>query len=204
MEESYFDGSILQLIGYSILAGLLTVVTLGIAYPWALCMLQRWETKHTVIGSKRLLFDGKGLQLLGLWIVLALIPFGVLIIALVLMRTALAINAGAVSALIVLCLMIIALCYGFFVWIKVKKWVVKHTHFEDGSVYAQPIPDFTSPPTPAPAYNPERNVRVSRSAEPGLLDKLVPVDSAREKILPFAAAVLTFAATLFILVSLFA
>lgn len=79
MEESYFDGGILQLVGYSILAALLTAISFGIGYPWALCMLQRWETKHTVVESKRLNFDGTGLQLLGMWIMLALIPLVVLL-----------------------------------------------------------------------------------------------------------------------------
>lgn len=45
--ESYFDGGLLQLIGWKLLGGLITVCTLGLCYPWALCMVYNWETKHT-------------------------------------------------------------------------------------------------------------------------------------------------------------
>ena len=34
-EKSYFDGGLLQLIGWRILGGLVTALTLGICYPWA-------------------------------------------------------------------------------------------------------------------------------------------------------------------------
>ena len=49
MKESYFDGGILDYIGYSILAVLICGLTLGIATPWAVCMMQNWKTKHTVV-----------------------------------------------------------------------------------------------------------------------------------------------------------
>ena len=42
MKESYFDGGILGYIGYSILAVLISGLTLGIATPWAVCMMQNW------------------------------------------------------------------------------------------------------------------------------------------------------------------
>lgn len=38
VSQSQFDGGLLQLIGWSILGFLITVLTLGICYPWALCM----------------------------------------------------------------------------------------------------------------------------------------------------------------------
>lgn len=99
--ESYFDGGLLQLIGWRLLGGLLTAVTLGLGYPWALCMVQDWEAKHTVINGRRLRFDGNGGQLFGnyiKWILLTIITLGI---------------------------------YSFWLGIKMKKWVVKHTHFED-------------------------------------------------------------------------
>jgi len=40
MKESYFDGRILDYIGYSILVALIFKLTLGIAKPWAVCMMQ--------------------------------------------------------------------------------------------------------------------------------------------------------------------
>ncbi len=98
-KESYFDGGLLQLIGWRILGALVTVFTLGICYPWAVCMVYSWETKHTVIEGKRLSFDGKAIQLFGNWIkwfLLTIITFGI---------------------------------YGFWLNIKLKKWITKHTHF---------------------------------------------------------------------------
>lgn len=98
-EESYFDGGLLQLIGWNILGGLITLITLGICYPWAKCMVVNWETKHTVIEGKRLSFDGHGIQLFGNWIkwlLLSIITIGI---------------------------------FSFWIPIKMKKWVVKHTFF---------------------------------------------------------------------------
>lgn len=97
--ESYFDGGLLQLIGWKILGFIVTIITLGICYPWAICMIYRWEAKHTVINGKRLIFDGTALQLLGNWIkwlFLTIITLGI---------------------------------YGFWVGIKLKKWQTKHLHF---------------------------------------------------------------------------
>lgn len=40
MIESYFDGGILDYSGYSILVVIIFGLTLGIATPWAICMMQ--------------------------------------------------------------------------------------------------------------------------------------------------------------------
>ena len=100
MPESYFDGGLLQLIGWRILGALVTLLTLGICYPWALCMIYRWEAKHTVINGRRLRFNGSATQLFGNWVkwfLLTLITCGI---------------------------------YSFWLRINLKKWVVKHTEFE--------------------------------------------------------------------------
>lgn len=100
MNRSYFDGGLLQLIGYRILGFIITVITLGICYPWAVCMVYRWEVKHTVINGKRLYFDGSAIQLFGNWIkwlFFSIITLGI---------------------------------YLFWVGISIKKWKVKHTFFE--------------------------------------------------------------------------
>ena len=97
--NSYFDGGLFQLIGWRLLGGLITVLTLGICFPWALCMVYNWEIKHTVIEGKRLRFDGTALQLFGNWIkwlLLTIITFGI---------------------------------YSFWVQIAIKKWKTKHTFF---------------------------------------------------------------------------
>ena len=71
--EGYFDGGILNYIGYSILVAIICGLTLGIATPWAVCMMQNWKTKHTVVDGQRLYFDGNGAQLCGNWIKLFLL-----------------------------------------------------------------------------------------------------------------------------------
>ena len=65
---SYFDGEPIFYLGKSLLAGLLTIVTLGIGLPWAVCMMMRWTKSHSVINGCRLKFTGTGLQLLGMWL----------------------------------------------------------------------------------------------------------------------------------------
>lgn len=98
-ERSYFDGGLLGLIGWTILGFFVTVLTAGICYPWAMCMVYGWETRHTVINGRRLMFDGTGMQLFGNWIkwfLLTVITLGI---------------------------------YSFWLGIKVKQWRTKHTYF---------------------------------------------------------------------------
>ena len=100
-EKSYFDGGLLQLIGWLILGGLVTALTFGICYPWAICMIYRWEAKHTVINGRRLKFNGTAMQLFGNWIkwlLLTIITFGI---------------------------------YFFWLRIKLIQWKTKHTEFAD-------------------------------------------------------------------------
>lgn len=99
MEESYFDGGLLQLIGWKLLGALITICTLGICYPWAFCMVYSWEAKHTVINGKRLQFNGTAVGLFGNWIKWLLLTF---------------ITCGI---------------YSFWLVIALKKWKIKHTEF---------------------------------------------------------------------------
>ena len=121
--ESFFDGGLLQKIGWTLLGALVTGITLGICYPWAVCMLQRWEVKHTVINGKRLAFDGRAIQLFGNWMkwwFFSIITIGI---------------------------------YALWVPIKMKKWVVKHTHFAEpiaAPVAAAPVAEPTPVVTEAP------------------------------------------------------
>lgn len=99
--NSYFDGGLFQLLGWRILGFLVTALTLGICYPWAVCMVENWKVKHTVIEGRRLAFDGKAIQLFGNWIkwlLLVIITLGI---------------------------------YSFWLAIAMKKWVAKHTYFAD-------------------------------------------------------------------------
>lgn len=98
-ETSYFDGGLLQLIGWTLVGGIITFFTLGICYPWALCMVYGWKTNHTVIEGRRLKFDGKAMQLFGNWI-----------------------------KWLLLCILTVGI-YGFWLGIALEKWKVKHTYF---------------------------------------------------------------------------
>lgn len=99
--ESYFDGHTIQLFLWRLLGLFLCVITLSIAFPWTMCMVYRWEAKHTVINGYRLSFNGKGGQLFGrymLWLLLTILTVGIFLICLA--------N-------------------------KIKKWKIKHTVFQD-------------------------------------------------------------------------
>ena len=98
-ENSYFDGGLLQQIGWTILGNLVTAITLGICLPWAFTMIYTWEAKHTVIEGRRLTFDGKAIELFGNWIKWLLLTF---------------ITLGI---------------YGFWARLALKKWRTKHTLF---------------------------------------------------------------------------
>ena len=98
--ESYFDGKLLQLIGWNILTFFMNVFTLGIAVPFSMCLMMKWKMKHQVILGRRLSFNGNGLQLIGrylLWLLLSVITFGI---------------------------------YAFWLGIKLKKWETKHINYQ--------------------------------------------------------------------------
>jgi uncharacterized membrane protein YjgN (DUF898 family) len=95
-----FDGGAGTYVGTCLLAILVTIFTLGIAYPFALVLIQRWKAKHTIVKGFRLKFTGTGIGLFGQWIkwfLLTLITFGI---------------------------------YGFWVAPKLAKWIVEHTDFD--------------------------------------------------------------------------
>ncbi|WP_052099211.1 DUF898 family protein [Paenibacillus stellifer] len=96
---SYFDGGLLEYIGWALVGWLVTVCTIGICYPWAVVVLYRWKIEHTVINGQRLRFDGTAMQLFGNWIkwwLLCIITLGI---------------------------------YSFWLSIKLEQWRVKHTYF---------------------------------------------------------------------------
>lgn len=99
--DSYFDGSLLSYAAWLILGGLMTFFTFGLAYPWAVTNIYRWEINHTVIDGRRLYFSGSGWALFGQWIkwwFLIIITFGI---------------------------------YGFWIHIKLLEWKTRHTSFID-------------------------------------------------------------------------
>ena len=63
-----FDGGAATYIGTGLLGFLITVLTLGICYPFALVLGERWRAKHSFIDGQRLVFTGTAIGLFGLWI----------------------------------------------------------------------------------------------------------------------------------------
>ena len=97
--KSYFDGSLAQYVGWVIIGGLITVFTLGLCAPWAICKLYGWKINHTVVEVRRLRFDGTGMELFGSWI-----------------------------KWLLLCIITVGI-YAFFVGIALNKWKASHTFF---------------------------------------------------------------------------
>ncbi|NCU34164.1 hypothetical protein EOM27_02455, partial [Candidatus Saccharibacteria bacterium] len=67
--RSQFDGSVLELAVCQVLAGVLAAFTFGIAAPWGIVILKKYEIDHTIVDGNRLRFDGKGGDLLIKWII---------------------------------------------------------------------------------------------------------------------------------------
>lgn len=83
----------------------LTVLTLGFAYPWAMCNKQRGVKSHTIICGRRLKFIGDPHELLAHWIIwwiLSIITIGI---------------------------------FGFFAKVRMQRWVIANTVFDDTYVY---------------------------------------------------------------------
>ena len=79
-EPSYFDGKLIAVIGINLLTALVSVITLGFAYPAMYCFKKRWIYASTVVNGYRLKFTGTGGQLFGkyiLWTFLGIITIGI-------------------------------------------------------------------------------------------------------------------------------
>ena len=63
-----FDGGAATYIGTGVLAFLITVFTLGICYPFAFVLRERWRAKHSFIEGRQLVFNGRAWGLFGLWL----------------------------------------------------------------------------------------------------------------------------------------
>jgi uncharacterized membrane protein YjgN (DUF898 family) len=75
-----FDGGAGTYLGTAILATLVTVCTLGICYPFALVLKERWRAKHTFIDGQQLVFTGSATGLFGHWIkwfLLSIVTLGI-------------------------------------------------------------------------------------------------------------------------------
>ncbi len=95
--NSYFDGGLLQLIGWQFLGIIVCAITFGICAPWAICRVYGWKINHTVINGNRLKFNGTATSLFGHWVkwlLLTIITLGI---------------------------------YAFWLQIKLEQWKVKNT-----------------------------------------------------------------------------
>jgi uncharacterized membrane protein YjgN (DUF898 family) len=75
-----FDGGAATYVGTAILAFLVTLVTLGICYPFAVVLGERWRAKHSYIDGQQLVFTGSAWSLFGNWLkwfALSIITLGV-------------------------------------------------------------------------------------------------------------------------------
>lgn len=75
-----FDGGAGTYLGTAVLGALITSLTLGLCYPFALVLTERWRAKHSYIDGRQLVFTGTGLGLFGLWIkwfLLSVITLGI-------------------------------------------------------------------------------------------------------------------------------
>jgi uncharacterized membrane protein YjgN (DUF898 family) len=95
-----FDGGAGNYLGTAILAFLVTLVSLGLATPFAIVLRHRWRAKHTYVDGRRLVFRGTGMSLFGNWLkwfFLTLITIGI---------------------------------YSFWVVPRLTKWIVENTDFD--------------------------------------------------------------------------
>ena len=68
-----FDGKLIQKMGIDVLCAIINGFTLFICMPFTICIKEKWYCKHRVYDGKRLSFDGNGVQLMGKYIVWALL-----------------------------------------------------------------------------------------------------------------------------------
>jgi uncharacterized membrane protein YjgN (DUF898 family) len=75
-----FKGGAATYWGTALLGGLITILTIGILYPFALVLLERWRAKHSYIDGRQLVFKGSAIGLFGrwlLWLLLIVVTLGI-------------------------------------------------------------------------------------------------------------------------------
>ena len=129
--KSKFTGSTFGFIGIYFVAVLLMACTLGIGSPWAMCMVMRWTTSHTIIDGKQLKFDGTGGRFFGaalLWSIPAFVIAGLGVYITYYVQ-----DIAMVWLLTAICLLLFFF-YVFWLAIREMKWFTKHTHFVTNEV----------------------------------------------------------------------
>ena len=72
-KECTFDGTGGEIFGLYLLTGFVSLITLGLAFPWAYCKLTKWQYEHTIVRGRRLTFTGTAMQIFGRWCLWALL-----------------------------------------------------------------------------------------------------------------------------------
>ena len=100
--DSQFTGTLFGVLVIHIGCFVVTLLSLGLTVPWALCFRHEWVAKHTIIDGRRLKFVGDGATLFTkfiIWYLLCIVTFGV---------------------------------YWFWTAINVNRWLAENTFLEDG------------------------------------------------------------------------
>lgn len=77
---AFANGGAGTYLGTALLGALITMLTLGICYPFALVLNERWRAKHTYIDGQQLVFTGSATGLFGHWVkwfLLSVITIGI-------------------------------------------------------------------------------------------------------------------------------
>ncbi|GEP08335.1 membrane protein [Methylobacterium gnaphalii] len=75
------DGSAITYVGLALGWWLLTIVTLGIAFPWMRASLERYRINHTLIGESRMASTATGGMIVKPWLLLYVVGLGPLLIS---------------------------------------------------------------------------------------------------------------------------
>lgn len=131
-----FDGTAGTYFESWLIGWLLTLVTFGIAYPWAFCRLQRWKTEHTGVEGRRLVFTGTGGDLFGYslkWFILSALTIGI---------------------------------YTFWAVPEFNKWITEHTDFEPLPFIPNPLMEQPDAPQEPQATTAADDIGRARDMEP--------------------------------------
>lgn len=99
--NSYFDESVKAYMIVKLKFYMMCIFSLGLAYPWALCMKYKAKYHHTVVCGKRLKFIGNPLDLAHHWFwwwLLCIITIGI---------------------------------YALFLHVRMEKWTIANVIFEE-------------------------------------------------------------------------
>ena len=65
-ETSVFTGRMLANYFIGLATILVSLITLGLAYPAMVCWKLKWKASHTYLNGRQLAFDGNAMQLMGI------------------------------------------------------------------------------------------------------------------------------------------